>query len=167
MSWRFWVPGWLGNHPGVRKWIALFVAVLALAAGARWVRLESGLGQGSVTIRGVDFIVDVADDPAEHLRGLRGRAALASGTGMLFVFGEPPSDRTFTMDGVRIALDFVWIRDGRIVGITPNLPPATLTAGTAHPSPQPVTFVLEVAGGTADRYGWNVGDTVALERTDK
>lgn len=160
------MPGWLGNHTGVRKWIAVLLAALGLLALMWRLRPDSALGQGSVTIRGVDFIVDVADDPAEHLRGLRGRAALASGTGMLFAFGGPPSDRTFTMDGVRIALDLVWIRDGRIVGITPNLPPAALSAGTTYPSPQPVTFVLEVAGGTAEKYGWNVGDAVALKRTD-
>lgn len=151
----------------MRKRLALLAAALGLVAVAWWFRPDNTLGHAIVTIRRVQLSVAAADDRAEHVRGLRGVTALTSNTGLLFVFGGPPSDRTFTMDGVQLSLDLVWIRDGRIVGITPNLPAAAWTAGTVYPSPQPVTFVLEVAGGTVEQHGLSVGDAVSIERTDK
>jgi uncharacterized membrane protein (UPF0127 family) len=61
------------------------------------------------------------------------------------------------MRGMRFPLDLIWISDGRVAGLTRNVPatfPGELT------SPAPVDQVLEVPGGFADRYGIKAGDRV-------
>ena len=65
--------------------------------------------------------------------------------------------QTFCMRGMRLPLDLIWIDDGRVAGVTRNVPrtfPGNLS------SPAPVTYVLEVPGGFADRHGIKAGDPV-------
>lgn len=116
----------------------------------------------TVTIRDRRFVVEVADDPPERFLGLRGRPALSADHGMVFLFPnlEP---QVFTMDGVLIALDLLWITGGRVVGITENALPAAPGANSRYPSPQPVDAVLEVVAGTVPAAGFKIGDPVALE----
>jgi uncharacterized membrane protein (UPF0127 family) len=58
-------------------------------------------------------------------------------------------------------LDLVWIRDERIVGITPNVPaPAASVPESqlpSYPSPGRIDAVLEVPAGTAAERGWDEG----------
>jgi len=63
----------------------------------------------------------------------------------------------FCMRGMRFPLDFIWIADDRVAGVTRMVPPTfpgTLT------SPAPVNYVLEVPGGFAEKHGVQVGDRV-------
>jgi uncharacterized protein len=65
--------------------------------------------------------------------------------------------QSFCMRGMRLPLDLIWISDGRVAGITRNVPPTFRGSLT---SPAPVDQVLEVPGGFADRYGIKTGDPV-------
>jgi hypothetical protein len=58
---------------------------------------------------------------------------------------------------MHIPLDLIWISDGRVAGITRNVPP---TFPDNLNSSEPVTHVLEVPGGFADRHGIKAGDRV-------
>jgi uncharacterized membrane protein (UPF0127 family) len=64
------------------------------------------------------------------------------------------------MRGMRLPLDFIWISDGRVAGVTRNVP-ATFPGDLI--SPAPVTQVLEVPGGFADRHGIKTGDRVTWQ----
>lgn len=109
-----------------------------------------------VSIGKVKVQAEAVSTPERLYRGLSYRRELAEGRGMLF-FMPAVETQTFCMRGMRFPLDLVWIADGRVAGITRNVPatfPGEMT------SPGPVNHVLEVPGGFADKYGIKVGDRV-------
>ena len=94
--------------------------------------------------------------PERLYLGLSYRGELPEGRGMFF-FMPAKEVQTFCMRGMRIPLDLIWISDGRVAGHHPERAPdlpGNLT------SPAPVTHVLEVPGGFADRHGIKAGDPV-------
>ena len=105
------------------------------------------------------FTVEIADTPAEREHGLMGRTDLAARAGMLFEF--PESDVVaFWMKDTPIPLDMLFIdKDGRVAHIAERAVPFDLTPIS---SLVPVTEVLELNGGTADKLGIREGDKVAL-----
>jgi uncharacterized protein len=108
---------------------------------------------------------EIADDALSRARGLSGRDGLPEGQGMAFLY--PRADRYgFWMEGMRFDLDLVWIRDGRIVDITADVPHAAPAAGErpVYRPREPADTVLEVPAGTAARLGWRTGDAVLVER---
>jgi uncharacterized membrane protein (UPF0127 family) len=83
---------------------------------------------------------------------------------MLFLF-ERPQVQSFWMKDMLFPIDIVWIRDGRIVGITPNLPvPKNPRDLPQYASPVPCDVVLEVRAGAAKRWGLLLGESVKIER---
>jgi len=108
--------------------------------------------------------VDIVDTPQLRMRGLSGRPGLAPEEGMLFLF-ETPRIQSFWMKDMRFEIDILWIRDGRIVGITPNLPlPKSPRELPQFASPVPCDVVLEVRAGAAKHWGLLLGDSVRIER---
>ena len=112
---------------------------------------------GRVTVR-----VEVAVTDKEHTRGLSGRPGLAPGTGMLFAY-PAPSLRSMWMLGMRFPLDFLWIREGRIVDLFERVPPPrpgeqprTVT------SPEPAQYVLELPAGFIRAHGLRRGAAAVL-----
>ena len=101
-------------------------------------------------------------------QGLSGRPELTDEQGMLFDFDSKETTPSFWMKDMKFNLDFVWINNNKIVGITPdvlapiensklkieNLP-------TYFP-PSPVTWVLEINSGWAKKNHLQVGDDVKL-----
>ncbi len=136
------------------------LAVLALWTGAAggqevseqgnpWVRLSLG----KVAVK-----AEAVRTPELIYLGLSYRRELPEGQGMLFLM--PTKEvQVFCMRGMRLPLDFIWITDGQVAGITPNVP-ATFPGPVT--SPGPVDQVLEVPGGFAARHGIKAGDRVSF-----
>lgn len=140
--------------------LLLFGIGLSVAAAALFfITRTRPLTETRVTVGGTTFTVDVVRAPLEQSQGLRGRNSLAPDHGMFFVFADR-QDRTFTMTGMRLALDFIWIADGTVVGLTEQAPPDPWTSSRRYPSPAPVDRVLELAAGTAKAQGLSIGATV-------
>ncbi|MDE0048973.1 MAG: DUF192 domain-containing protein [Rhodospirillales bacterium] len=134
------------------------VALLAVVAFAPAAAAESGALE-PLTIEtgaGVHAIeVEVARTAAERGVGLMHRAELAPEHGMLFDFGAT-RQVTMWMKNTLIPLDMFFAdEDGRIVTIAERTTP--LSEKRIH-SGQPVLFVLEMIGGSAERLGIAVGD---------
>lgn len=128
-----------------------------------------GLPQTRMTVNGIPLVVELARTREEKAQGLSGREELAEGMGMLFVFGEPlvPS---FWMKDMKFDLDMIWIRDGNVVDISayvphPDsaLPLAQLPTYSPH---VPITYVLEVPVGWAERNGVEVGAQAVVPEVD-
>ena len=103
------------------------------------------------------FLVEMARTEAEQERGLMFRTELAADRGMLFPY-DPPSPVSFWMKNTYIPLDMIFIRpDGTIARIAENTIPESLEPVSAG---EPVSAVLEIAGGNAAEQGIAVGDTV-------
>ncbi len=103
------------------------------------------------------FHVDLAVTPAQRRQGLMFRDALPDDGGMLFLFEEPEL-ATFWMRNTFISLDILFLaQDGQITNIHHRaVPGSTEVLASAGP----VTGVLEIVGGTAQRLGIRAGDRV-------
>lgn len=111
--------------------------------------------------------LEVASTDAEVQRGLMYRTNLPETQGMIFVF-SPPREVAFWMAHCFIHLDMIFIKDGKIVEISKNVPPCKAKNDQDCPRyPEAgaidVSHVIEVAGGYCDRHGVKVGDTVKVE----
>lgn len=109
--------------------------------------------------------VEIADTQIKRNRGLGGKQSLAPEVGMLFIF--PKADKyPFWMKGLAFPLDFVWIRENKIVGLLQNVqPPAANTPDAVlpiHESKEDIDKVLEVNAGTVQRLNIKVGDTIKI-----
>ena len=104
------------------------------------------------------FQVEIADDDAERSQGLMYRRELATDHGMLFVF-ERPTMIAMWMKNTPLPLDMLFISaDGEVVDLHERAVPFSLDTIAANLRAR---YVLEVIGGTVDRLGLAVGDTVS------
>ena len=119
-----------------------------------------------VTINGTAFTAESATTIDEQSRGLSFRKSLPVGHGMLFTI-NPPEQSIFWMKDMLFNLDMVWIRGGKVIGVTADIPaPAAGTAPTDLPNyqaPGVVNYVLEINAGAASTF--KVGDSVVITQT--
>jgi uncharacterized membrane protein (UPF0127 family) len=108
--------------------------------------------------------VEVAATLDARRVGLGGRESMAEDAGMLFDLGETrvPS---FGMRDMQFALDFIWItEDQRVQGVIADVQPVGIgDPPGAYVPTDPVRYVLEVNGGTAERLGIEPGDQLEFE----
>ena len=150
IAWRFACP---------RVWVSFVLA------GALW--LFAGVGADAASIQPLEivtktgvhvFSVEMATTEEEKTTGLMYRKELPEGKGMLFDF-SPEQEVSMWMKNTYIPLDMIFIRaDGRILRIAENTEPLSTKI---IPSGGLAKGVLEVIGGTAQKYGIQPGDRVA------
>ncbi len=142
----------------LRPIAALLLAALLALVGLAWGQEVSKFGNPWlwVTVGKVTVKAEAVRTPHKLYLGLSYRRELPEGQGMLF-FMPKVEVQTFCMRGMRFPLDFIWISEGRVAGLTRNVPPDF--SGDLS-SPAPVNYVLEVPAGFADKYAIQVGDPV-------
>ena len=117
-----------------------------------------------------DTIIDVeiANSASERRTGLSNRETLNENTGMLFLFEKENVFESFWMKDMEIAIDILWIDDGKIVQIDKNIPPPAPDAPDAdlilYSSKKPFDYVLEVNAGYSDNHQIKIGDPVDLSK---
>ncbi len=110
--------------------------------------------------------VEIAADDELRAQGLMFRDQLRPGTGMLFLFNED-DDHAFWMKNTLIPLDMVWIDvNRRVVHVKYNVPPCKVANCPSYPTGVQSRYVLEVAGGEAQRHGVKTGDQLRFEQTE-
>lgn len=103
------------------------------------------------------FKVEIARTEDEQSRGLMFRTHIPPGGGMLFPFPSPRI-ASFWMKNCPVPEDMIFIRsDGSIARIAANTTPYSLEPVD---SGEPVSAVLEIAGGRAAELGIVEGDHV-------
>lgn len=116
-----------------------------------------------VTIEQFAWPVELAVTGEQQAQGLSGRAELATGSGMLFVWDQE-SRRTFWMPDMNFPLDLVWINgDCAVVEITRDAPPqAPGQSRDELPryTVEGVQYVLEINAGESALHSVNPGDRV-------
>ena len=122
-------------------------------------RSPAGLEQVPLTINSANgkhrFTVEVARTPEEQAQGLMFRKSVPPDRGMIFPY-DPPVQVSFWMKNTLVPLDMVFIGpDGKIGRIAANTTPMSLDPVA---SIDPVSAVLESAGGRAAELGIREGD---------
>lgn len=123
------------------------------------------LTRREVTLPGGQVLrVETMLDAKDLLRAMMFRTTLPPDRGMLFVHLRP-GNYGYWMYQTYIPLDIIWMDSTRhIVEIVSNAPPCKTEAskcphfGGTYPS----QYVLEIAGGMAQKYGLHVGDVLAF-----
>lgn len=110
--------------------------------------------------------VEIVSTPEKMALGLSGREKMADDEGMLFVFNSRVTP-SFWMKDMKFNLDFLWISNGKIIGITKNvfapLSPTLDKDLPVYTPPAPVDSVLEVNAGWAEKNRIAVGNEVKIE----
>jgi len=119
-----------------------------------------------VSVGNTKISVEIASTNETRQKGLGQRANLPQGSGMLFVFDQKDVIRSFWMKDMQFPLDFIWIKDAKIVQIDKNIPvpsPGTDDSNlTIYTSNSPVDYVLEVNAGFCDKNNIKEGDSLDL-----
>ncbi len=110
--------------------------------------------------------LEVAQTPAEIERGLMFRTSLEKDSGMVFLF-SPARPVRFWMFNCLIALDMIFIKDGKIAKISKNVPPCKEHDPSKCPTypdeTVTVDHVIEVNSGYCERNNIQEGDAVKFE----
>lgn len=117
-----------------------------------------------IQVGGQNIFVEIVNTDATRAQGLSDRKELKNGQGMLFDFTNTSLTRpSFWMKDMHFDIDIIWINNGTIIGITPNVPaPSTPNNLPSYPPPSDVTHVLEVPSGWSERTNTKVGDLVKI-----
>ena len=119
-----------------------------------------------VTIGSFTWPVELALTGEQQAQGLSGRAELAAGGGMLFVWNQE-SRRSFWMPDMNFPLDMVWLNgDCAVTHITHDAPPQApgqSQADLPRYTVDQVQYVLEINAGEAARHGIKVGDQARFQ----
>lgn len=117
-----------------------------------------------IEIKDKKLEVLVAKTYAQQYRGLGKRDNLGIYSGMIFPHATP-SKLGIVMRDMRFPIDVVWINNGVIVDIAPNLPlePGVLEKQLKVYYPRiPANVVLELPAGWTAENGVKIGDEVSV-----
>jgi uncharacterized membrane protein (UPF0127 family) len=113
-----------------------------------------GRGQAPVRVR-----LEVAADPEARARGLSGRASLADGAGMVFLF-PADTDGPFWMKDTLVPLSIAFVAaDGRVVAVREMVPCQRDPCPRYWPGAA-YRYAVELPAGSFPRAGVGPGDLV-------
>lgn len=117
--------------------------------------------EGDLVLKNNDSIikkldVEVANTDSERQIGLMNRSSMLENRGMIFVFDEDNTSG-FWMKDTRIPLDIIFVgQDSTVINVQKNAKPYD---EHNYPATAPYRYVLEVNGGSADKWGVKDGET--------
>lgn len=135
--------------------IKAFSQDLTIPEGLSFERAYISIANGQGTQH--EFLAEVAMTPAQKYYGIMFRTYLAPDQGMLYLNDEP-SVVSFWTKNTLVSIDMIFIDAmGCITEVHPNRP---VNSTESIVSKGDVKAVFEVAAGTADKLGIDVGDQV-------
>jgi len=112
---------------------------------------------------GTVILLEIAETPEEHQRGLMFRSHLDPDRGMLFLFDQLGFPN-FWMKDTWIPLDMVFLDPkGTVTDLAASVPPCPSEPCPEYSPGKPSSAVLELNAGTAARHGIKPGVTLRFE----
>lgn len=148
-----------------RYWLVVFFIAVAPPAFAQGgdVKLTPLCVYSKEGVMRAKYNVELATTSETRAQGLMHRTELAEDRGMLFIFFDDRV-RSFWMKNTLIPLDMIFMNArGEIVTIVTEAKPLDLTPRGGD---VPVRYVLEVAGGVAEKVGIKLGDRISHIRIE-
>lgn len=146
-----------------KKWQLIFFAIFIVAFlglklwQLRWPTAKVELGENRMQVQ-------VARTVYHQYRGLGKRDTLAPYDGLLFLYGEK-AHHGIVMREMRFPIDIVWLSDGVVVDIAPNVQAEPGVRGsllTVYRPRLPANLVLEVSAGWCAEHGVKIGSVLKL-----
>ncbi|MDI3543976.1 MAG: uncharacterized protein PWQ28_257 [Candidatus Woesearchaeota archaeon] len=110
-------------------------------------------------IKEICFEVELPTSVEEKATGLMFRESLDEDKGMLYIFDQPMEIGIWAKNCL-FPIDAIWISsDKRIVHIE-TMPPCNEENCPVYRNPELAQYVLEINGGLASKYDFNIGDEV-------
>lgn len=122
----------------------------------------------TVSIHGQQFDLVIADTEHERKKGLAGVKDLKHTEGMAFLF-PVEGEYAIWMKDMEMAIDILWVANGTVVQITPNVQPEPDTPDaqlTRYSPDTPVSMVIELPAGAVESQHIKKGDSVELSSTN-
>lgn len=149
--------------------------VLPAAAAALWLSMNIAIGDAPASepqylpisakaeVGSETILLEVARTPHERSLGLMFRPALADDRGMLFP-ADPSRPIRMWMKNVPVALDLIFMYEGRVVALAEQVPPCLEASCPSYgPFKRAVDQVLELRAGRAAELGLSAGDPIRIE----
>jgi len=115
-----------------------------------------------LTINNTTIQVEIKDTPKTRKQGLSNRKHLPKDQGVLFIFDQP-AQHSFWMKDMLFNLDFIWIKDNKVIDLTENVPAPKNNQPPVSLKPKsPVNKVLEVNAGFIQKHHIKINDLVKL-----
>lgn len=126
--------------------------------------LQSTLETKKLMIRNQTFTIELAQASKQRELGLSYRTSLGKYNGMLFSF-ETPGLYRFWMKEMNFPLDFLWIRDNKIVDLSESIPPPKSVNGQIMfvTPKEPVNAVVEINAGLIQELHIQKGDLITIK----
>jgi len=153
------------TKPSIPKWHVILVGIIIVAALLLQLWPESVQTERYV-LAGKKIDVEVAETLEQQFRGLGGREDLGSADAMLFPFAFK-GKHGFVMRDMQFAIDIVWLNDGVVVDIAPNVQPEPFAAEehelTVYYPRDIANAVLEFEAGWTKKHKIKIGDTLSVK----
>ena len=115
-----------------------------------------------LTINNITIAIEIKNTPEERQQGLSNREKLPENQGVLFIFNQP-AQHSFWMKNMLFDLDFIWIKDNKVVDLTENVPAPKNNQPPVSIKPKsPVDKVLEINAGFIKKHNLKINDFVSL-----
>lgn len=116
----------------------------------------------TIKIGDAKISIEIADTTEKREKGLSGRKLLPENQGMLFLF-EQPGYYSFWMKDTLMPLDFIWIKNNKVVEVTENVRPEDFQPPKFLTPKEEINATLEVNAGFIDRFNIKVGDEIIFD----
>ena len=151
------------NNKTIKSWHLIFLfAIVIFSIFLKF--YQNHFSDTVVILNGQKLNVLIAETIYQQHKGLGGRGSLKPYDGMIFPYGIPTKP-TMVMRDMEFPIDIVWLYDGEVVDIAPNLPIEPNTPEgylTMYYPRKQANLVLELPAGWSNRNKLKIGDKLTL-----